>query len=171
FGHVDPELRTRPAILRHRADNSGCAINLERHVFAIAAYAGHLAESQQRARIGVEDVAQVAGIIAPRALELIDPPLQKPVHHCPSPVLGFSTAQRTATRSRAPEPGAKRWLGGRPAIDARALARLRRPRGGSPHGERETLHRSAPLRLSRRTRPAPRRRRDTRRRCPERNAG
>src|SRR5262249_27786880 len=87
FRHVDRELRARPTILGHHGDNSGRTIRSERDAFALGTDAGHFAKSHERTRIGVEDVAQVAGIIAPRMLDLTDPPPQKPFDHCSSPSL------------------------------------------------------------------------------------
>src|SRR5215471_15605701 len=83
--HVDRELRARPAILRHDADQSGSVIDGERDVLAVVAERRRLAERSDCARIRIEDVAQIAGVIVPGALEPVDPAAEKPFDHRSSP--------------------------------------------------------------------------------------
>ena len=57
----------------------GCTIGGGRHVFAISAETGHFAEGEQRARVGIEHLAQIACIVVPGALELSDPAAAKTI--------------------------------------------------------------------------------------------
>src|ERR1043166_7655111 len=116
--HVDCELRARPAILRHDGDDSGGGIDRERHVLAVAADAGHLAKRQKRARIGSEDVAQIARIVAPCALELGDPAPEQPSHHRCSPALLTNPAPVIRYLGR----GSPHWAAAISHIWARAVA-------------------------------------------------
>lgn len=111
LGHIDYELGAGAAILGHDSDDRCCTVGGGWHVFAISAETGHFAEGEQRARVGIEHLAQIACIVVPGALELGDLPPQKPFDHCPTPFVDVAPRLADDQTIQAASTGGRKTVG------------------------------------------------------------
>jgi hypothetical protein len=102
--------RARSTMVTTNVGNSGCP------------YRSSCLKASSAARIGIEDVTQVARIIAPRALELVDLPPQDPFDHRSSPSLALCGGARVTRHARTRAKKTQKDRGGRPTIGAHARA-------------------------------------------------